>query len=438
VGFFYVSIIVTLLCVTPKRSPPLTRLIISLLVTLALVVPIAYLVSPWVYRQVRIGALTSDIASRRQRALTYLVAKIDEDPVLFDRAVDALNVKDSANFLQIVDALQTANRWDRPDIPDDAWLRWITLHAHEPGTEAPAMAAQRLADLQDLADDQRLTSLLAELSNHTEPDVRYNALCAAAELFMSAKAPAPYHDIIAGRLNDPEPVTAHHAQIFVYLTDTPGVEPPAWLQDANVSQTDTRYDKPAILALLHSPDAPLRDVGCVLAVRDLGQEGLAELTTKLLNDERDHVKISGAMLSGISGLHNQTAVYQIDQQTDWVTQNMMMLGLWMNDTTAGILSTVLLAHGDPPRTTVILAMLHRRDPLGLEVLLNPRGEVPDDLAVLLEDYGWWRVLDRYLPVDAPRWQSGTDKAQQQQQIDLLRDWYLVNRHRLKQSAQTTE
>ncbi len=431
-GFFYGSFAVTLLPVSSTRPTRWPRLVISLLITLTLVVPIAYLASPWVHRQIHISWLTSKNVTHRQRGLAHLVAKIPKDDRLLADALHTLSVDDNANFLQIVDALQAAGCWDRARVSDDAWLRWIMLHAHEPGIEAPAMAAQRLAELQNLANDHRLISLLTELSNHAEPDVRYNALCAAAELFFSAADEPPYHDLIAGRLNDTDPVIAHHARLFAFLVDASEVDPSAGPYGMQDGHAEARYDKPAILALLLSPDAPLRDVGCVLAVRDLEPGDLIRLIPELLSDTTDDARMAGAILVGVTGLHTDLLHQQIDSQTDWVTASVMKLGLWMHsDEMAGeVQPEALLAHGDVPRTTVILAMLHRQDAQALEVLLNPRGETPDDLALLLENYGWWRVLDRYLPEDAPRWQSDTNASEQQLQIDLLRDWYLVNRYRL--------
>lgn len=439
-GFFYVWVGVRLVCVQPKRPRYMTRLLVLLLVMLVVAVPTAYLVAPHFRRWQHIRWLTSTDPDKRQRGLMYVSVRAGDDDGVLMGAVDRLGVQEDNVFLRIVWALQSAGCWQRDLIPDGAWLRWIMLHAHEPGIEAPAMAAQRLAQMQDLADDPRLTSLLRELSNHSEPDVRYNALCAAAELFMSVTDKPPYHDLITDLLNDTEPVIVQHAEYFAYLTGIPKSDTPTWLKDSRDSQADTRYDSPAILALLFSKDAPLRDVGCVLAVRDLEQSDIADLISDLLRDSNDGAKMSGAILAGMTGLHTDLLHQQIVNQTDWVTASVMKLGLWMHrDDMAGVVQPeALLAHGDVPRTTIILAMLHRRDAQGLEVLLNPRGEVPDDLAILLENYGWWRVLDRYLPEDAPRWQSGIDPAEQQSQIDLLRDWYLVNRHWLMNRPTATD
>lgn len=417
----------------PQHRRLLSRLAPGVLVALIIIVPLSYVLAPHLKRWTYIHWLTSQDTSHRNRALSYMAAHAGDDERVLAGAVSQLNVEDDANFQQIVDALQAAGRWDLGDIPHDAWLRWIGLLAREPGVEAPARAAQRLANLQDLADDPRVVRLLTELLIHPQADVRYNALCAVGELYRAAKDPSTYQDFIRGQLDDAEPVIVHHAHLFAYLTGTPDVEVPTWLRNLPEPPVDPQYDIQAIDNLLRSPVAALRDVGCVLAVRNLSPDDVDTLTAELLRDTDAHARMAGAILSGVTGRQTDVLRQSLVQQTDWVTATVMRLGLWMQgrDTEQIISPLLLLARPDIPRTTLIFAMMHHNDPLGLEALLSPQGEAPDDLARLFDDYGWWRVLDRYLPEDAPRWRSGTRAEQQQLQIDLLRDWYLVNRHRLK-------
>jgi hypothetical protein len=359
-----------------------------------------------------------------------------DDPQLLAGAIKALSVQDDANFKQIVDALQTAGCWDRQHVPDGIWLRWIVLGANEPGVEGPILAAQRLAQLPTLVDNPLVILTLSELIQHPEPDVRYNALCAAAALCGVAGDPSAYQHLITETVHDPVPTIAHHARLFAYLTAAPGADVPDGLKHLPDAPADEHYDRSAILNLLESPEAPLRDVGCVLAVRDLERDACDKLVAELLNEKKDAALMSGAVLSGLTGLRTDELREKVADQTDWATATVMKLGLWMQEDTVNsdIHPDVLLAREDIPRSTVILAMLHRHDPNALEVLLNPQGEAPNDLAALLDAYGWWRVLDRYLPADALRWRPGADPDQQQLQIDLLRNWYLVNRHRLSQTS----
>lgn len=431
-GFFYVSFAVTLLPVPPPCPTRRSRLVISLLITLAVAVPLFYLTSPTVHRWIRIGWLTSDDLNQREQGLIYLAAHAKQNPRLLAGAIAALAVQDNTNFNQIVDALQAANCWNRQHVPGDTWLRWISLHAHEAGIEAPALAAQRLAEQHKLADHPKLLAILIELSGHAHPDVRYNALCAAAELCLVAKNQSPYFEQIIAASQDDQVVIAHHASLFAYLLKVPGVAPPPWLLDLPPKPAEPAYDPQAIRNLLFSPEAPLRDVGCVLAVRDLSPQQLKDLIAELLDASDEIALLSAAILAGMTGEHTQQLHDQLEHQTDWATASVIKLGLWMQDgnTRPEIIPSALLAHGDVPRTTIILAMLHRKDPMAFEALLNPLGEAPSDLAALLEDYGWWRVLDRYLPGDAPRWVPTDTPIAQRYQIDLLRDWYLINRQHL--------
>lgn len=400
---------------------------------LILSAPLAYVLAPHLKRWTYIHRLTSDDIPRRNRALRFVAARAGEDDRVLAGAISQLGVEEDANFQQIVDVLQAVGRWNRAYIPHDAWLRWIGLLAREPGVEAPARAAQRLAYLQDLADDPRMIRLLGELLGHPQADVRYNALCAAAELYHAANDTAPYQNLIHGCLDDDESVIVHHAHLFAYLTGSPDVEIPAWLRGLPQPPAESPYDIQAINSLLRSPESALRDVGCVLAVRDLARADVDTLTVELLGDPDPHARMAGAILSGVTGRHTDALRQNISQQTDWATATVMRLGLWMQerDSEQAISPLSLLVRPDIPRTTLIFAMMYRGDPLALQALLNPHGEAPDDLPRLLDDYGWWRVLDRYLPEDAPRWRPDTDPEQQQLQIDLLRDWYLVNRHRLQ-------
>ncbi len=412
------------------------RLLISLLILLTVLAPAAYLAVPHIKRWTRIHWLTSADLDERQHGLNYVAVHAGEDGRVLAAAVRRLGVDDETNFRQIAQALQAAGCWDRDKVTDGPWLRWIGLLAGELGVEPGSLAAQRLADLHDLADDPRVVGLLDGLIVSAEPDVRYNALCAAAELAMSAGNRSPYERMIAGRTSDTESLIARHAWIFSHHLGLSLDGAPAWLNQAVGPETrpppaDKRYALNQIRALLLSPEAPLRDVGCVLAVRDLQADELDDLITGLLRDMNDQAKMSGAILSGMTGLHGGLLQRRLDAETDWDTARVMSLGLWMqgDEPDGDGPPDAILAQIDLPPSTLILAQLHRQGPRGLEALLNPRGEPGQDLAGLLEDYGWWRVLNRYLPPNAPRWKAGPDPPSQGLQTDLLRDWYLVHRHR---------
>ena len=58
-----------------------------------------------------------------------------------------------------------------------------------------------------------------------------------------------------------------------------------------------------------------------------------------------------------------------------------------------------------------------------------------DLIDLLVHKRWWRVLKKYLPADAPLDLSlWADEEVQQFQIDVLRNWYLLESARISAPA----
>lgn len=416
------------MCVPTNRSRYITRLLILLLVTLIVAVPTAYLAAPHVRRWQHIRWLTSDDLEQRRRGLAYVAARAYDHPRVMAGAASQLRVEDDANFLQIVDALQAAGRWSRQDVPADAYLRWVWINARSGDEEGVILALQRLTYSVAQADSDRLLSILTEAFEDSSADVRYNALCVAATLYQSAKQPRPYHDLFTRGVEDEDAVIAHHAAIFAYLTDTPGVDAPAWLDQLPSAPTDRSYDEAEVSRLLDSSDAPLRDVGCVLAARDLPIDVQDALIETYLAGDTTQI-ITGALLAGVTGRRNALLADTLEEQTDWAASRGIWVGMWMQgkgpygDFTPGS----LLARDDLPRSSLIMALLSRPDADAYEALLNPTGEAPDDLIPLLEDYGWWRVLNHYLLEDAPRWVPTDDPALQQYQADLLRDWYLVNR-----------
>lgn len=419
------------------------RRIVLIMAAIILLVPVTYIAAPRVMQWRQLHNLTSSDPGKQQRALRYLVVHVDK-PGVFEGAMGAMRRAGEADFLRIVDALQSADRWRWPGVtgyqgtPGDVYLRWVGINAESDNVEAAILAAQRLAAMPTLADDPRLISILQKLTGKDSADVRYNALCAAAELYQSAKDPGPYRDVFARCMKDGDEVIARHASLFAYLVKMPGVGPAGWMDQLPPPTADRTFDQQQVRRLLVSPEPPLRDAGCVLAVHDLPPESLPGLIRDMLQDPRPEAKQSGAILSGLTGEAADLLRSTLESQSDWAQSRVLWLGLWMQgDPEADdvIDPAALLAQGDVPRSTILLAMLHRHDPLAYDVLLNPQGEAPGDLGTLLDDYGWWRVLNQYLPADAPRWRPTETPALQLHQIDLLRDWYLLNRRRLEEARE---
>ena len=194
-------------------------LVASLLGLSTLVVPVAWVLIPHVHRWSVLRHLTSPDLDQRDRALNHVLRHAADDRRVLEGTLDHLAVEDEQNFLQIVNALDRAGVWKRPPIPPEPWLRWLTLAARGQSPESRTLTCQRLADLFDLADDQRVWGLLKRLARDSDADVRYNALVASARLWGASAQKAPYGSIISSHATrDTEPVIARHAWLLSGLT----------------------------------------------------------------------------------------------------------------------------------------------------------------------------------------------------------------------------
>ena len=219
--------------------------------------------------------------------------------------------------------------------------------------------------------------------------------------------------------------------------------------------------------LLRSTRPHVRDLACVLAARRLSPPQHERMVHGLLWDYNDQAKISGAILAGLTGArpttigpdligflksHPELSLEKIEamsdrqladlhlQRVDLLERKiakeedprlaqMLRLGRWMQGRgpPMGRNVAALLDDGQAPSSTVLLAMLHRHRHEVFDHLLNPRGEPVENLSDLLIRRRWWHVLKRYLPPDAPPLWLWADSQLQAFQIDVLRNWYLVNR-----------
>jgi hypothetical protein len=159
---------------------------------------------------------------------------------------------------------------------------------------------------------------------------------------------------------------------------------------------------------------------------------LDDFVASLLNDFNDRAKMSGAVTAGLTGVQSKLLSQKQRDEDVWTVKQVHRLGLWMQGRwpDGGALAGQLAANAQMPRTTVLLAMLHADRVAALDYLLNPRGQPPFDLIDLLARRRWWLVLRRYLPSTAPPFAIDAEQHVQRDQIDVLRNWYLVNRHRL--------
>ncbi len=597
-----------------RQRPPRWRWVIaSVFITSTLTVLLAWPIIPRLKKRVLLNQLTAPDLTAREQALSYVVGHAQNDPAVLQAAIRHLDIPDQSNFLQLVNALDRAGQWRRPPIPDTAWLRWIAIMGNDPSAEAKIMATQLVADLSSLADHPLLADLLKQWFDDANPDVRYNALIAAAELAGIARNRHSYETLIAAATGDQESEIARHAWILLGLLDPssgisadwrgqrpevaaailwattrtnpdhpqPAIEavtdasvepairaaavyalhqsdsptardalidliPPSvdqvndqnqpliWrailslnvqnvrsndraqtaieaflasalsadLEDPRLaplilsatlrvprwggqdlvnvlhSNTQTLLDEPLVtLAVLEgleqgrtaiqipdpmpdllrwaavavmknpspadlryvfaSPRPAMRDLACLVAAQRFSPQQNEALAASLLTDFNDDAKCSGAILAGLTGSQPKLLAKKQRHEDIWHVQQVMALGMWMqgqalpNGVDIEQLAPNLLLRPDVPTTTVLLAMLHKGHPAAMDYLLNPKGEERLSLTQLFDQSRWWYVLRSYLPPDAPLFWVWGDPDLAQFQVDVLRDWYLLARHRLR-------
>ena len=416
------------------------------------------------------------------------------DRRVIESVCDRLAYANQEAFLQIAELLDAIREWRYDSIGDDLWLQWLNILARDEGVESRILAAQHAADLPDLASDPRVASLLELLIGDPAQDVRYNGLVAIAELagFLDkGELRQHYKSFVFALTDDIAPVIAAQAWIILGLLDPIGSFEADWQNYHplvakailwSMLQTDPDYPNSAIEALddmsvdpsireiaktllqsgkideasvpdnfvtsqtfyetLVSNESVIRDWACVVAADHFVPIDNESLIKSLLTDFNDNAKMSGAILAGLTGLHRDLLIKKIADEDIWSVRQIMRLGQWMQGSALSRKTSVhlnsdmtnqaadLLIRGDLPRSTVLLALLHQHDPTALDYLLNPRGEPTVDLVELLVEYRWWRVLKRYLPNDAPPLSFSMSSDLQSFQVDVLRNWYLVNHHRI--------
>jgi hypothetical protein len=302
------------------------------------------------------------------------------------------------------------DRAGEPNLPSEAIIRWGQQSLAKPTTDPllrplllaaayrtgkyyplPPPAPSTLPSTQPEADPE----LTAELD-------RYHAMLAAYESPRTAEAPKPepgMPDLLA----------------VTMLAKNPEASLEEWQR------------------VLGADDPALRDLACFSAARTLPAVAIDDLITSLLADFDDHAKISGAVLSGLTGRQGDLLEQRLAREDNGTVKMMMRVGLWMQGRPPDMSKQIggLFARGDIPTTTLLLALLHRGDKLALDYLLNPRGEPRLNLIELLDQRRWWRVLELYLPNDAPPFWPWADPHLEAFQVEVLRNWYLLHREKVQ-------
>lgn len=197
--------------------PRFTGLALSLLITLTLVVPAAYLTMPHIYRWVMLSNLTAKPGEDRQQALHFVANRAGDDPRVREGALERLSVPSDTNFLQLVKALDQAGVWSRRRVADAHWRRWLLLLAENDKPAARTTALDRLANMPGQADHKQVRETVRELAAHKNASVRQAALNAAAQLRAVSSHKRAYERIVFQRRLDENTAIARQAWILIGL-----------------------------------------------------------------------------------------------------------------------------------------------------------------------------------------------------------------------------
>lgn len=464
-----------------RLSPRVRNTFISLFIATALIVPLAVWQMPNVIRWQLIGNLDSPDIATREKALNFLIRRGDE-PAVRRGAIKVLtHVADETNFIQIASALQRSGHWSAKAIPLDPWLRWVAILATDATPTSRIQAAQLLANLED---HPKVRSILKPLLNDADAEVRYNALIAAAELRIA--------DLVTPRTTDDDPWIAREAWLFVGLLDIDlepdDAAPPLvaeamqWALTGKLPQSQTidmsslelieslpvgEHDveitgdmtdtfiiaatavttQPNAEALYGTFDSPypfIRDRAAITAAKRFDEQTNRALIRRGLDDFDDNAKRTAAILAGLTGLEGDYLAKKERDEDVWAVRQVHRLGLWMMGREPAMDRSVegLLTRDDLPATTILLAMLKADRRAALNIILSPRTDEPtfsgetlgveaddESLLRLLVHYRWWPVLAHFLPDAAPRVTLWATPDVRQLELDILRDWWLVNRGR---------
>ncbi len=193
-----------------------------------------------------------------------------------------------------------------------------------------------------------------------------------------------------------------------------------------------------IYPLLSHDAAFIRDQACIIAWQNMNKEAQSALVAKLLKDYNDNAKMSGGFLAGLTGVQKELLDRRARDEDVWAVKQVLRMGQFMQspDKLEKPLTQEhqnlrgLLMRADLPRSTLTLGLLYRHDEGPLEFLLNPKGEPYLPLIDMFDDKRWWHALKPMLPNDMPGFEVWADPGLMSFQIDLMRNWFLVNKRKL--------
>lgn len=176
-----------------------------------------------------------------------------------------------------------------------------------------------------------------------------------------------------------------------------------------------------------SEHAGVRALVAMAAIQRLDRNALVNLAQRLNRTSYDNERMAGALLVGLAGLEPKMLEERLERETIWLVRQYVELGLLMLGRGTALDSEALLARREMPRESVVLALVHSGKLAGWDALFEPLSGDDGGVRAMLDQERLWPVIERYWPVDGPRFELWADQALQQAQVDILRTWYLMHR-----------
>ncbi len=385
--------------------------------------------------------------------------------------------------------LDRCRAWKTPPVPLEVYADWLARGVE---AELPALrvhTAHRLGDLpihQPDMDGRLVADPLRRLLSDPDAAVRAAALQAIAgyalrhpdylnDIEQATADPDPGINAWAKRLMriatqdraSIHPMPAGHAvtpplpldatrdwlALLLYLDAQPSASVDITLDDTmphHVRIAATRAAREAqpqwLLDTMRVNDrSALRDVAALTLAWRFMPDELEPFILDLLQDHDPQARLSGAVLSGLTGRAADAVEAALPRERKEAAKIVMQAALWMQGQRPELDGQIeaILGHGyDSPDSTLLLAMLHageRRAVLdrvlsfGNSYSMSPTAsDTPADVPIVfsrgpLRTERWSRVLNHYLPPTAPRLPlDGDDEAFAERLADL-KAWHTLHR-----------
>lgn len=376
--------------------------------------------------------------------------------------------------------LDSMHAWNSPAVPIDLYVDWLAqgvdaelpalrehtarrlgdLPINQPGIDATLVAAPLRTLLADGDPQVRTAALratagylprhaafLADIqraASDTDPQVRSTAerlrrVWSQSQLDAASRKPQPFADSTPSRNTN----TWHTKLIELDALAPASIEitfddaMPHHVRVAAV-RVGQNADPHWLLDTLRINDrSALRDVALLTLAQRFTAEQLGPFVVELLQDYDPEARLSGAVLSGLTGLGAQSLETASRRERSAVLRRGMLIGLWMQGRRPELNGQVpsLLGSGVVPDSTLLLAMLHGGEQrAALDHLLALGADQSGDTAevlrrttALLRSERWSRVLSAYLPPTAPKLPLDAGDPVFAGQLADLRAWHALFR-----------